>query len=73
MKLNDQNGINALVSFLVNKHGATTSPIDHGMQYQTNSGVYCNIYNTGTILIQNGKNNPALEEQIAELVAAWSA
>lgn len=72
MKIKDQNGIAALVSFLVNKHNATSTPIDHGMQYVSQKGLVCNIFNTGTIQIQSENSDPGLKSEIEALVLMWS-
>lgn len=72
MKLNNDNGLMALVALLINKHGAETLPIDHGTQYVSNTGLVCNIYNTKTVLIQNEKADPKLADDIRSLINMWS-
>lgn len=71
MKVTDQNGISAIVSLLVNKHGAKQNPIDHGNQYVSKTELKCNIFNTGTISIQNAKADPGLEKEIISIVGMW--
>ncbi|CAK2110864.1 conserved hypothetical protein [Vibrio crassostreae] len=72
MKLNNENGLMALANLLINKHEAKTSPIDHGTQYVSKSGLVCNVYNTKTILIQNEKADSNLASNIRSLVDMWN-
>ncbi|EHP3974740.1 hypothetical protein KO763_004608 [Vibrio parahaemolyticus] len=72
MKLNNENGLIALANLLINKYEAKTSPIDHGTQYVSLSGLVCNVYNTKTILIQNEKADPKLADDIRSLVDMWN-
>lgn len=72
MKLNNENGLIALVTLLINKHEAETFPIDHGTQYVSKSGLVCNIYNTKTVLIQNEKSDFDLANDIRTLIDMWN-